>query len=343
MKDEKYMQRCLDLARNGLGKVSPNPLVGSVIVHENLIIGEGWHHKLGEAHAEVNAVNSVIDKSLLANSTLYVNLEPCAHFGKTPPCADLIIASRIPRVVIANVDPHKAVAGKGIQRMREAGIEVKEGVLEKEGRFLNRRFFCYHEKQRPFVILKWAESQDGFMDMERTSNNLGVNWITQAETQSLVHQWRTEEDAIMIGGNTLKNDNPLLTSRAYWGGNPIPVVIGSESIKQSDFNLLNNKQAIWITSNDKVDNLEAEVVVTAANQSNPEAWLQILKERNIQSVLVEGGARLLQSFIDAKAWDEIRILRGTKTFTSGLRAPKLSAEPVVIEHFGSDNLKTYFS
>ena len=337
-----YMQRCLELARNGLGSTSPNPLVGSVIVNNDVIIGEGWHHRAGEPHAEVNAIESVADKTLLKDSTLYVNLEPCSHHGRTPPCADLIVSCGIPRVVISNIDTHSAVAGKGIERMRTAGIEVLTGVLEKEGRWLNRRFFCYHEKARPYVILKWAQTKDGFMDRERSEGSTGINWITADETQSLVHMWRTQEDAIMIGNRTLVNDNPSLTARSFTGKDPVPVVLSSGNELPEHLNLPGNTNSIFITTNKQLKLPAASVVHVTKDQNHPETWLRILKEREVLSVIVEGGATLIRSFLEAELWDEIRVLTGTPEFQKGLGAPVLPDNSHHSVMFGQDTLNIYY-
>ncbi len=337
------MQRCIELARNARGSASPNPLVGCVIVHEHKIIGEGWHHRAGEAHAEVNAIRSVKDQSLLKNATLYVNLEPCAHYGKTPPCADLIIASQILRVVIANQDPHTAVAGKGIKRMENAGIEVIKNVLNPEARILNQSFFCYHELKRPYVILKWAESRDGFLDKIRNGKQVGPNWITQSETQSLVHKWRAESDAIMIGGNTLRNDNPSLNVRAFFGKNPRPVVVVSRNNFGHDAKLTGDQNTLILSKKPGLTDLKAEVITFEESNFKAANWLAALASRNLQSVLVEGGATLLSSFLKSGLWDEARVLIGEKKFGIGLKAPSIELPPANIHRFGKDKLKIYYS
>lgn len=341
MNHELYMQRCLELARNGLGTTSPNPMVGSVIVWQDEIIGEGWHHRAGEPHAEVNAINSVSDKSRLRESTIYVNLEPCSHHGRTPPCADLILHHAIPKVVIANTDPHKAVAGKGIQRLRDAGTEVISGVMEDEGRWLNRRFFYRHEHGRPYVILKWAESSDGYLDKIRTESATGVNWITHPETQSLVHQWRSQEDAIMIGNTTLINDNPSLTTRYYAGKDPIPVVISSGKNLPEKSELLNDPNLHLITNNKELSLSVGTVHHVDEYEHHPKTWLKILAELDVLSVMVEGGARLINSFLEDELWDEARVLTGSGNFETGLRAPTIDILPFSEDRFGKDRLKLY--
>jgi diaminohydroxyphosphoribosylaminopyrimidine deaminase/5-amino-6-(5-phosphoribosylamino)uracil reductase len=226
-----FMKRCLELASKAEGMTYPNPMVGSVIVHEGKIIGEGFHLKAGGPHAEVNAINSVSDKSKLKDSTLYVNLEPCSHFGKTPPCADLIIANSVPRVVIGTLDTSEKVSGQGLSRLKNAGCEVITGVLEKECRRLNRRFFTFHEKNRPYITLKWAQSADGYLDMIRTSDqNTGPNWITGNPERVLVHRWRAGEQAILVGAGTLRVDNPKLNVREWTGNNPLRLVLSSSGL-----------------------------------------------------------------------------------------------------------------
>lgn len=314
------MQRCIQLATNGLGSVSTNPMVGCVVVYNDVIIGEGYHQKYGQAHAEVNAINNVADKSLLPHSTLYVNLEPCAHYGKTPPCADLITHHKIQRVVIGTVDTFSQVAGKGIEKLQNAGIEVKVGVLEQECRALNRRFFCYNEKKRPFVVLKWAQTTDGFMGRGEEGNGLDKR-ISHPQTDVLVHRWRTEEDAILVGKNTALLDTPSLTARLWQGRNPVRVLL--------DFNLevptqqpLFNSEAKTIVVNSKKTAQEGTVFYEQAENTIP-AILEILYRHNIQSVIVEGGAATLQRFIAADLWDEARIITAQKMWGAGIKAPTL--------------------
>ena len=298
--DEIFMQRCLELAANGLGFVQPNPMVGAVIVVDGRIIGEGWHHRYGEAHAEVNALRSVKEPELLSQATLYVNLEPCSHFGKTPPCCDAIIRHQIPRVVIGTVDSNPKVSGEGIRRMRKAGIEVVTGVLADECRQLNKRFFTFHEKHRPYIILKWAQTADGFMDVDRRDGAPHTYWITNQELKVITHKWRSDEDAILIGYNTLQNDRPQLTTREYPGKNPQRFVMARKGTSLPDG---------FIRLPDNVQ--EA---------------LQQLYEQNIQSVIVEGGRKTLDKFLNAGLWDEARVLTGKKTFGAGLPAPVLQKE-----------------
>lgn len=311
------MKRCLQLAQNGLGYVAPNPLVGAVIVHENKIIGEGFHHAFGQAHAEVEAIQHCKHPELLSQSTLYVNLEPCSHFGKTPPCADLIIANHIPRVVIANKDPFPEVAGKGIEKLKSAGVEVITGIAAHEGEELNRRFFTFHRKKRPYIILKWAQSADGFID----SITSVPAKISSAETDRLVHEWRTREQAILIGYNTALKDNPKLTARLYPGKNPLRIVWDKNLQLPEHLHLFSDGEPLWVINASKTENrgntqyMQADTVEDIANR---------LYEHQIQSIIIEGGANTLQRWIDARLWDEARVITGNLSFGAGVRAPMLS-------------------
>lgn len=297
-----YMERCLELARLGLGRVQPNPMVGAVIVHDGRIIGEGYHHRYGEAHAEVNALAAITDPALLKDSTLYVNLEPCSHFGKTPPCADAIIRHNIPRVVVGTVDCHDKVNGNGIAKLRAAGVEVTVGVCEQECRELNRRFFTYHAQKRPYVILKWAQTADGFMDVDRSDGQPHNYWITNPALRVLVHKWRSEEDAILVGYNTMANDQPQLTTRLYPGKSPQRFVM------------------------QRGDEVTAPLPCIAVSP-DVATCLQQLYEQRIQSVIVEGGRKTLDRFLESGFWDEARILVGDVTWGKGLPAPTLAETP----------------
>lgn len=302
-RDELYMSRCLQLAALGLGKVQPNPMVGAVIVYEDRIIGEGWHRQYGQAHAEVNAFASVTRPELLKDSTMYVSLEPCSHYGKTPPCADAIIRHGIPKVVMGTVDSNAKVNGGGVKKLQDAGIEVVMGVLTAQCRALNRRFFTFHEQKRPYVILKWAMTQNGLMDIDRSCNPNGKYWITNDELKTIVHQWRSEEDAILVGYNTMLNDQPQLNTRLFPGKDPQRFVMSRSGILPTDY-----YQAL---------------------PENPADALRQLYERKIQSVIVEGGCKTLQRFIQNGLWDEARILIGNQVWDSGLQAP--SVEGIVIK------------
>ncbi|HBI00131.1 MAG TPA: bifunctional diaminohydroxyphosphoribosylaminopyrimidine deaminase/5-amino-6-(5-phosphoribosylamino)uracil reductase RibD [Flavobacterium sp.] len=329
MNHKKYMQRCLELAKNGLGTTYPNPMVGSVIVFENKIIGEGWHQKAGEPHAEVNAINSVKDKSLLSKSTIYVSLEPCSHFGKTPPCSDLIIHHKIPNVVVGTVDPNEKVAGKGIEKLRNSGASVIVGILEKQCLELNRRFFTFHNQKRPFIILKWAESADGFLSPQ-TKNEQKPVWITNSYSRQLVHKWRTEEQAILVGTNTVLADNPQLNSRDWQGNNPIRIVLDRSGKIPNDYEVKNGKQStIFITEKENfvsVENCNFETIIF--DNQLAEKISSLLFQKGIQSVIIEGGLQTLQTFIDANLWDEARIFKGSLLFQQGTKAPILVGETV---------------
>lgn len=329
MKHKKYMQRCVELAKNGLGTTYPNPMVGSVIVFENKIIGEGWHQKAGEPHAEVNSINSVKDKSLLSKSTIYVSLEPCSHFGKTPPCSDLIIHHKIANVVVGTVDPNEKVAGKGIEKLRQSGANVTVGVLEKKCLELNRRFFTFHNQKRPFIILKWAESADGFLSPQSKNEQKPV-WITNSYSRQLVHKWRTEEQAILVGTTTVLADNPQLNSRDWLGNNPIRIVLDRSGKISNNYEVKNGKQpTIFITEKENFvsdENCNHETIIF--DYQVAENICNLLFQKGIQSVIIEGGLQTLQTFIDANLWDEARIFKGRLFFQQGTKAPTLVGETV---------------
>lgn len=336
---EKYIKRCIELAKNGLGTTYPNPLVGSVIVCDGKIIGEGWHKKAGEPHAEVNAVNSVKDKSMLSKSTIYVSLEPCSHFGKTPPCCDLIIAHKIPNVVIGTVDPFAKVSGNGIKKLMEAGRNVTVGILEDDCNELNKRFFTFHQKKRPFVILKWAESQDGFLSPAYKEEKKPV-WITNAFSRQLVHKWRTQEQAILVGTQTVLDDNPKLDARDWKGNNPTRIVLDRTGKISEDYFVKDNKiKTIVITEQENLENSSHISFENAIFDSNlPFSVLEILYKNNIQSVIIEGGKKTLQTFIDANLWDEARIFKGQNSFENGTKSPDFKGNLVSKEAILNDEL-----
>lgn len=340
---EKYINRCIELARNGLGKTYPNPMVGSVIVHNNKIIGEGWHQKAGEPHAEVNAINSVKDNSLLKASTIYVSLEPCSHYGKTPPCSDLIVGNGIKKVVIGTMDPFAKVAGRGIKKLMDSGCKVKVGILEKECLELNKRFFTFHKKQRPYIILKWAQSLDGFIAPDIKEKKRPV-WITNKYSGQLVHKWRSEEAAILVGTNTVLEDNPKLNVRKWTGNDPVRVIIDKDIRIPGDLSVLDGNQKTIILCKIRpepttVENLTYERIEFSDNIS--EEICRILYRHELQSVIIEGGSNTLQHFIDAGLWDEARIFTGKTEFKKGLRAPVLQGKFYKESYIETDNLKIY--
>lgn len=341
--DEQYMKRCLQLAQLGAGSVAPNPMVGSVIVYNNKIIGEGYHKEYGKAHAEVNAVESVDDKTCLSKSTLYVNLEPCSHWGKTPPCTDLIIENRIPKVVISCIDTFSEVAGRGVERLQKAGVEVVIGILEQQSRFLNRRFFTFHEKQRPYLILKWAQTKDGFIDIapELKTSQKGL-WITNDICRRLVHKWRAEETAIMVGTHTAIIDNPSLTTRDWPGKHPLRISI--DRLGRLPFHLqLFDGTAKTILFTETEGLLQAHADYVKLNTISPFTMLDYLHSNDIQSVIIEGGTTLLQHFIDAELWDEARVFTGDKLFEKGVNAPKFSAQCSTTEWYQETKLDYFYN
>lgn len=328
---EIFMQRCLELALLGMGDVAPNPMVGCVIVHDGIIIGEGYHQKYGEPHAEVNAIRSVRNQELLAKSTLYVSLEPCAHFGKTPPCSDLIVESRIPHVMIGTIDPFAKVAGKGIEHMRNAGIEVEVGILEAECRHVNRRFFTFQEKKRPYILLKWAQTLDGFIDTDRTETQ-HPTWITNPLAKRLVHKQRSEESAILIGTNTAEFDNPALTVREWVGNQPIRMVIDRSGRLDSSLHIFDNKTLTWVFTGIETPDSENLKYISLNFEKNivPQMLSELFK-RNILSVVVEGGSELLNSFLEMDLWDEAFVYTGNQFFGKGIAAPHISGETIAFE------------
>ncbi|RLD46235.1 MAG: bifunctional diaminohydroxyphosphoribosylaminopyrimidine deaminase/5-amino-6-(5-phosphoribosylamino)uracil reductase RibD [Bacteroidetes bacterium] len=342
-KDEIYMQRCLQLAKNGLGNTYPNPLVGSVIVHKGKIIGEGYHKKAGEPHAEVNAVNSVKNKELLKQSTLYVNLEPCAHQGRTPACSTMIVDLQIPRVVVGCRDSFEKVDGKGIDMMQKAGIDVSVGVLEKESRELNKRFFTFHEKKRPYIILKWAQTLDGFIDFERSPGTpIKPNWITDEYTRMLVHKWRTEEQAIMVATNTAEKDNPKLNVRDWAGNQPIRIVLDRTLRLKQNLHLFDGSQkTIVITEKHKETAKNADYIRIPFDEAFYENMFKELYKREIQSVFIEGGAQFLQNLIDINYWDEAREFIGDVRFFKGVKAPTTKMQANKKETVSGSKLFTY--
>ena len=337
-KDEKYIARCIQLAKNGLCNAAPNPMVGAVIVHNDTIIGEGYHIRCGEPHAEVNAIRSVKDESLLKESTIYVSLEPCSHYGKTPPCADLIINKGIPRVVVGCQDPFALVAGRGIQKMRDAGIEVKVGVLVEECRQLIRRFITFHTEKRPFITLKWAESADGFIDLGRTGGQPYI--FSSPLTSMLVHKRRAEHSAILVGRRTALLDNPSLTVRSWYGKSPVRLVIDKNLTLPEHLSLFdgNTRTFVFTQRKDTKNHPNVEYIQLNFNQDILPQIFEVLYREKLQSLMVEGGSILLQSFIDAGYWDEAYIEHSSDHLTNGIEAPKLTGEYdfLTLHHFGKE-------
>lgn len=342
--DEIYMKRCFELATHGLGTTRTNPLVGSVIIHKDRIIGEGFHHEYGGPHAEVNAIRSVKDKNLLTESTIYINLEPCSHFGKTPPCSTLILNHRIPRVVISNTDPFPSVSGRGIADLRNSGIDVTVGVLEKEGAFLNRRFLTFHTRKRPYIILKWAETADGFIDIERQPGDpVGTHWITDDIARTLVHKWRSEEAGLMVGTNTILSDNPRLNVRRWSGNSPLRISFDRNGTIPDTANILDSSQDTLIFTCDQEKFTGKTNSIFIDHDNRLEDILSELYEQKIISVLVEGGRQIHTSFIESGLWDEARVFKGKMTFSQGIRAPSFNLEPDEIIEFQASNLEIYYN
>lgn len=319
-----FMQRCLQLAALGSGNVAPNPMVGSVIVHNGEIIGEGYHQEYGGPHAEVNAIQSVADPSLLKASTLYVNLEPCAHFGKTPPCSDLIIEHKIPHVVIGAVDDNQLVAGKGITKLKNEGIKVEVNVLKEKCLALNKRFYKAHTQQLPYVFLKWARTQDGFISKTLINGKAPENnWITGKESKLFVHQMRSEEQAILIGKNTAVLDNPSLTTRLVEGKSPLRVILCHSTLDLENLKVLTDNQPTLIFNNER-SNLSGNKEWIKFNGDLKEV-LQELVKRDIHSLIVEGGSTILNQFIDEQLWDEAFELVGPISFGTGKESPSIDS------------------
>jgi diaminohydroxyphosphoribosylaminopyrimidine deaminase/5-amino-6-(5-phosphoribosylamino)uracil reductase len=333
----------LELANKGIGNVSPNPLVGCVIVYNDQIIGQGYHQKYGESHAEVNAIKSVKDKTLLPQSTLYVNLEPCSHYGKTPPCCELIAKHKIKHVVVGCLDYSEKVNGKGIKFLKNHGVEVTTDIIQEECFWINRRFFENQIKNKPYILLKWAQTKDGFIDKIRTSGNKGINWITSAPTKKIVHKWRSEEDAILVGRKTVENDNPELTVREVKGTNPLRIVLDSELQLNANYKVFNNESKTLVV-NQKISKIEnnVEYLKTGGN-STIKDLLEYLYQKKISSIIVEGGMKTLDYFIQHNLWNEARVLVGNKEFKEGLKAPVIKKTHKNIKDLKEDTLITYYN
>lgn len=337
---ERYMQRCFELALKGLGRVAPNPLVGCVIVKDEKLIAEGYHEEYGQAHAEVNAIHSLDENFDFKDCTLYVNLEPCSHHGKTPPCSDLIVRKNFKKVVVCNVDTNPLVGGKGIAKLKKAGIEVLTGILEKEGRELNKRFFTFHEKKRPYIILKWAETKDGFISRWPLPQNKAENWITGEESKTLSHLWRAQEQAIMVGTNTVLNDDPLLTVRLAEGKNPLRIVLDRQLRLPENSNVFDSSAPTLVfTDNDKSAERNINYIRLSSEKELIGNILDEAYKLNISSILIEGGTQLLNTFIKGNSWDEARIfVNPGKDFVQGIKAPEFDKHSVTPERSGNDLL-----
>lgn len=337
MQDELYIKRCIELAQKALGKTYPNPLVGSVIVHNGEIIGEGYHHKAGENHAEINAINSVKNKDLISESTIYVSLEPCAHYGKTPPCALKIKELGFKKVVIGAMDSHDKVNGKGKKIIQDAGIEVLSGILEDECINLNKRFFTYHEKQRPYIILKWAESGDGFMDKDFRPYSISNSLVNQ-----FVHQLRADEHAILVGTQTALNDNPSLTVRNVEGVNPVRILIDFDLKVPRNFKLYNNevKTLVFNSTQEGIENNIHFIKIEKENLLSD--LMKALYKEQIQSVIIEGGSFTLQQFINANLWDEVIVIKNENLkMENGTKSPEFDLIPTRIESFRDNSIQFY--
>lgn len=336
-RDEHFMKRVLELATRGKGYVSPNPLVGCVIVHEGKIVGEGWHEKHGEAHAEVNAVKNV-DKNILKESEVYVNMEPCSHFGKTPPCADMLVAHGVKKVFVANIDTNPLVAGEGIKKLRSSGTEVISGILEHEGRELNKRFFTYVEKKRPYIILKWAQTSDGFIARE----NFDSKWISNEFSRQLVHKWRTEEDAVLVGTRTAMHDDPQLNVRDWTGRNPVRVIIDRFLRLSEKLHVFDGSQRTLCYNLLKHEEHTNLSLIRLDEQDFLQNLIRDLYNQKIQSVIVEGGTQTLNTFLDLNLWDEARVFVSKVNFVKGIPAPSISGKLINEEFVDSDTLRIYY-
>ena len=347
MSASKFMNKCIALAKQGLGNTYPNPMVGALVVHNGQIIGSGWHQKSGEAHAEVYAINSVSDKSLLADSTLYVNLEPCSHYGKTPPCTDLIIKSGIRHVVVGMQDPFEKVNGRGIQKLLNAGLRVDVGIEIAACRRLNKRFVTIIEKQRPYIILKWAETLDGFLAPKSKKTKEPV-WISNILSRTLGHQWRSEEQSILIGKQTVLDDDPALTTRLHKGSSPIRLLIDPKEEAERKSKVFNADQKVIVFTKNK-SRIEGHIEYLSVDfsENGLQQILNILFQKGIQSIIVEGGSITIQHFINSGLWDEARVITGQKKFEDGIKAPNKKSfsanQNAVITNLEGDVLKQWFN
>ena len=338
MDHEQFMLRALELAARGLGHTSPNPLVGCVITRNNSIIGEGWHMKYGEGHAEVNAINQVKDPEWLKESEMYVTLEPCSHYGKTPPCADLIVSKGIRSVFIAQVDPNPVVNGSGIKKLRDAGIRVETGLLENDAKILNKRYLTAFHENRPYVILKWARTLDGFIARE----NYESKWVSNELSRQLVHKWRSEEDAVLVGFNTARYDNPQLNVRSWTGRNPVRIVIDKLLELPDNLKIFDKSQQTIVFNTVKNNRDQNPELIKTDPDTMISSILRQLFEKGIHSVMVEGGTSTLNEFIFNSLWDEARIFTSKKIFHSGIRAPELKDQEIIEEKEVGDDMLHVF-
>ena len=336
MSEHHFMGRALELAELGRGTVSPNPMVGCVIVHAEKIVGEGYHRMYGEAHAEVNAVRSVHDEQILEDSTVYVTLEPCAHFSKTPPCSDLLISKKVKKVVVACRDPFEEVDGKGIEKLKNAGVEVELGLLGEEAISLNRRFFTYHQSKRPYVILKWAQTSDGFI----ARTNFDSKWISGPASRQIVHRWRAEEDAILVGKNTAVHDNPRLNVRDWHGPDPVRILLDTNAEASEKLHLFDGTIKTLIF-NQRRSEQRGNTHWIQLESLTPQAILVALHQQGIQSLIVEGGSSTLNSFVQDNCWDEARVFESEGSFGQGILAPNLNGEILQEKMIQNDRLTIY--
>lgn len=339
-----YMQRAIALANKGTRLAFPNPSAGAVIVWEGKIIGEGYTSAYGGAHAEVNAVNSVKDESLLKKATMYVTLEPCSHFGKTPPCANLIIEKQIPEIFVGCIDTFSEVSGRGIKMLQNAGRKVHVGLLEQECLELHKRFLTYHNKQRPYVILKWAETKDGFVDVDREVAKIEdakPTWISNELSRQQVHQLRTQEHAILVGTNTALKDNPSLTSRTVGGSSPVRILIDRELRIPESYNLYSGEVKTYVFTEKSRENSNVIYKKIDFSKDSIPQVLEVLYQENIHSLIVEGGKQVLDSFIAQNLWDEALVFVGASVFKKGVKAPELDIKPAKVSNVGKDLLQHF--
>lgn len=334
------MNRCIQLAKNGLGSTFPNPMVGCVLVYEDKIIGEGWHQKAGLPHAEVRAINSVNNPELIQKSKLYVSLEPCSHFGKTPPCTDLIIKKGIRKVIIGSKDPNPLVAGSGIRKLREAGIDVIEGVLAEECNDLNKRFFTFHKCERPYLFLKWAETSDGFIAPTNKEIKEPI-WITNELSRQWVHKMRAQEGAILIGAGTLREDSPMLSTRHWEGSSPLRIIISKHTLDAKEIPLAEELPSIVFHAGESSESRMTKYVQLDGSKSTGKQVCDFLYSIQIQSLIIEGGRTVLQHFIDEDLWDEAFIFKGKVNFNEGVPAPNFDETPIKSLSFDGDILLNY--